>query len=79
MDGDIIRHIDEYHEFIGHVQIAGVPGRGEVGYKQEINYAAVMKALFRNGYQGYVGHEWIPTGDAMEGLREGVKICDVRV
>ena len=77
MDGDIIRHINEYNEYIGHVQIAGVPGRGEVGYRQEINYKAVMHALLKNGYEGYVGHEWIPTGDALAGLKEGVAICDV--
>lgn len=77
MDGDIISHIKQYFEFIGHVQIAGVPGRGEVGYKQEVNYAAVMKALLDAGYTGYVGHEWIPTGDPLKGLKEGIEICDV--
>lgn len=75
MDGDIISHINEYFEYIGHVQIAGVPGRGEIGKRQEINYKAVMKALLKNGYTGYVGHEWIPTGDAMTGLKEAVAIC----
>lgn len=77
MDGNIIHHIDKYYEYIGHVQIAGVPGRGEVGYNQEINYKAVMKALLANGYEGYVGHEWIPTEDALKGLKEAVDICKV--
>lgn len=77
MDGDIIRHINENQEYIGHVQIAGVPGRGEIGTNQEINYKAVMNALVKNGYKGYVGHEWIPTRDATEGLTEAVMICDV--
>lgn len=77
MDGNIISHINKYHEYIGHVQVAGVPGRGEIGMKQEINYKSVMKALLANGYDGYVGHEWIPTGDAMAGLKEAVEICDV--
>jgi len=77
MDGDIIRHINEHQEYIGHVQIAGVPGRGEIGYDQEINYKAVMNALLKNNYDGYVGHEWIPTKDAKKGLEEAVNICDV--
>ncbi|MGI9543967.1 MAG: TIM barrel protein [Cyclobacteriaceae bacterium] len=77
MDGDIISHIEKYIEYIGHVQVAGVPGRGEIGKQQELNYKAVMKSLVANGYQGYVGHEWIPTGDAMTGLKEAVAICDV--
>ena len=77
MDGNIISNLDKYFEFIGHVQIAGVPGRGEIGLDQEINYHAVMKKLVELGYDGYIGHEWIPTRNAMDGLREAVEICDV--
>lgn len=77
MDGDIVSHIDQYQEYIGHVQVAGVPGRGEIGDRQEINYARVMKAFLDIGYQGYVGHEWIPTGDPITGLQEAVSICDI--
>ncbi|MEM6628686.1 MAG: TIM barrel protein [Bacteroidota bacterium] len=77
MDGDIIRHIQEYGEYIGHVQVAGVPGRGEIGLTQEIYYPAVMQALVDIGYTGYVGHEWIPTGDPKVGLKEAFSICDI--
>lgn len=77
MDGNIISNIQKYKDYIGHVQIAGVPGRGEIGQQQEINYSTVMKAFLANGYDAYVGHEWIPTGDPMTGLREAVSICDV--
>lgn len=77
MDGDLIRRIEEHHEAIGHVQIAGNPGRGEIGEDQEINYRGVMKALLKVGYEGYVGHEWIPKGDAVKGLKEAIGICDV--
>ena len=77
MDGDIIRHIQQYGEFIGHVQVAGVPGRGEIGKQQEIYYPAVMQALVDVGYTGYVGHEWIPTGDPLTGLKEAIEICNI--
>ena len=77
MDGNIIANIQKYKDYIGHVQIAGVPGRGEIGANQEVNYSTVMKAFLANGYDGYVGHEWIPTSDPMTGLREAVSICDV--
>lgn len=77
MDGNLIDHIKQYISYIGHVQVAGVPGRGEIGTQQEVNYRAVMKTLLEEGYQGYVGHEWIPTADAMTGLKEAVEICDV--
>jgi hydroxypyruvate isomerase len=77
MNGDVIRRIHQYGPWIGHVHTAGVPGRGELNDCQEINYPAVMRALLDAGYQGYVGQEFIPTRDPMEGLAEAVAWCDV--
>ncbi len=77
MDGDIIRHIRQYGEFLGHVHVAGNPGRGELDDNQEINFPPIMRALLEVGYTGYVGHEYIPTRDAMQGLRQAVALCDV--
>ena len=42
MDGDVIKRIRQYHEFIGHVHTAGNPGRGELDQSQEINFPAIM-------------------------------------
>ena len=36
-----------------------------------------MKALLEIGYKGYVGQEFIPTRDPLEGLRQAVALCDV--
>jgi len=77
MDGDLIRRIRTLGDSIAHVQVAGNPGRGPLGADQEINYAAVMKAFAETGYQGYIGHEWIATGDARAQLVEAVSICRV--
>lgn len=77
MDGDVIRRIREHHDLIAHVHTAGNPGRGELNEDQEINYSAVMQALLDNGYDGYVGQEFIPTGDPLEGLIQAVRWCDV--
>ena len=77
MDGDVISRIRQWKDYIGHVHTAGVPGRGELDDKQEINYKPIMEALVEVGYQGYVGQEFIPTRDPLEGLREAVRVCDV--
>jgi len=77
MHGDLIRRIEQNKELIGHIHTAGVPGRGELDEKQEINYPAVMKKLIDIGYTGYVGQEFIPTRDPLAGLKEAVAICDV--
>lgn len=76
-DGDIIRRIRQHHPYIGHVHTAGNPGRAELDNKQEINFPPIMETLIEVGCKGYVGHEFIPTRDALEGLREAVALCDV--
>jgi hydroxypyruvate isomerase len=77
MDGDLISRIRQYREHIGHVHVAGCPGRGEIDSTQEINYPAVMRALAEVGYEGYVGHEFVPTGDPFQSLKQAVEICSV--
>ena len=77
MDGDVIRRIRQYKDYIGHVHTAGNPGRGELDQDQEINYPAVMKALVDIGYSGFVGQEFIPTRAPYHGLKEAFQQCDV--
>jgi len=78
MNGDVISRIREYGtDLIGHIHTAGVPNRAELDGEQEIFYPPIMKALLEIGYEGYVGQEFIPTRNPMEGLREAVELCDV--
>jgi len=77
MDGDVIRRIRSLKDHIGHVHTAGNPGRGELDDTQEINYPPIMRALLEIGYTGYVGQEFIPTGDPLQGLTQAVALCDV--
>ena len=77
MHGDVIRRIEQTRDVIGHVHTAGNPGRGELDESQEISYPAVMRKLLDVGYAGYVGQEFIPTRDALAGLTQAVRLCDV--
>ncbi len=77
MDGDIIQRIRQYKDLIGHYHTAGNPGRKELDDSQEINYKAIMEEIVRTGYKGFVGQEFIPTRDPLQGLREAVRLCDV--
>lgn len=78
MNGDIIRRIRQYKEYIGHYHVAGAPGRGELDENQEINFPAVMRAILATGYQGLVSQEFIPTWpDKLAALRHAVRLCDV--
>jgi hydroxypyruvate isomerase len=77
MDGDVIARIRQHKQYIGHVHTAGVPGRGELDDRQEVNYPAVMRALADEGFGDYVGQEFIPTRDPLEGLRQALEVCTV--
>jgi len=77
MDGDIISRIRQYKDYIGHYHTAGNPGRKELDASQEINYRPIMEEIVKTGYRGFVGQEFIPTRDPLEGLMEAVALCDV--
>ncbi len=79
MNGDILRRLRQYGDILGHIHIAGVPGRHEPDATQEINYSAVMRTLAEIGYQGYVGLEFLPTRDPLESLTQAVELCDIQI
>ena len=79
-EGDVIRTISEHHKYIGHYHTAGVPGRNEIDSSQELYYPAIMKAIVKTGFKGYVAQEFIPKNKDRKGLsslEEAVKICDI--
>jgi hydroxypyruvate isomerase len=59
MEGNLIQNIQENHRFYGHYHVAGVPGRNEPWNDQEINYPAVMEAIDKVGFDGYVALEYV--------------------
>ena len=77
MEGDVIRTIQDNHQYINHYHTGGVPGRNEIDDSQELYYPAIMKAILATGYKGYLGQEFIPKRDPLVSLKEGVIICDV--
>jgi hydroxypyruvate isomerase len=77
MEGDVIRTIREYKDYIAHYHTGGVPGRHEIDGTQELNYPAVIKAILDTGYTGYLGQEFIPAREPVASLAQGFRICDV--
>ena len=77
MEGDIIRFIKNYHQWIGHYHTGGNPGRHEIDDTQELNYAAIARAIAETGYTGFMAHEFVPTRDPLTSLRQAVKLCDI--
>jgi hydroxypyruvate isomerase len=77
MEGDLIATIRENLKWIGHFHTGGVPGRHELDGTQEVQWDGVMRAIADAGFKGYVAHEFVPVGDALESLRKAVELCDV--
>ncbi|MBI3652288.1 MAG: TIM barrel protein [Acidobacteria bacterium] len=77
MEGDVIRTIRQNQDYIGHFHTGGVPGRNELDGTQELNWAAVCKAIVDLGYKGYLAHEFVPKRDPLTSLREAIALCDV--
>lgn len=80
-EGDVIRTIQDNHQYFGHYHTAGVPGRHEINETQELYYPAIMKVIADTGYKGYVAQEFMPTGKTTEeklaALRDAVRRCDI--
>jgi len=77
MEGDVTRTIIEHIDFIAHIHIAGVPGRSNINNTQEVNYPSIIRTLKTVGYQGFIGQEFIPTGDPISALSEAYQICNL--
>ena len=71
IQGDLIHHLRQHIAQIGHVQIAGVPGRNEpdVG---EVNYRAIFHELDRLRYAGWIGCEYRPANPGPGGTSAGL-------
>ncbi|MGQ8367058.1 hydroxypyruvate isomerase family protein [Glaciecola sp. 1036] len=80
-EGDIIRTIQDNHQYFGHYHTAGVPGRNEIDDTQELYYPAIAKAIYKTGFKGYLAQEFVPTPETNEGkvasLKQAIEICDI--
>lgn len=77
-EGDIIQNINDFHPYIAHYHTGGVPGRNEIDDTQELYYPAIMKAIVKTGFKGYVAQEFIPKQkDKLASLKKAIEICDV--
>ena len=77
VEGDLTTKIRRYLPHVGHVQIAGVPGRNEpdVG---EVNYEYLFRLLDELKYDGWIGCEYRPAGNTAAGLGWLYKLIDRR-
>jgi hydroxypyruvate isomerase len=68
MEGDLLDHINNNLDVIGHFHSAGVPGRHEL-YGNEINYQYLVSEIRKLDYKGLFTFEYAPTMPSEESLR----------
>ena len=66
--GAIADFLDAHLDLIGHIQIAGVPGRHEPDSLGELNWPYLFDLLDAHGFDGWVGAEYNPRGGTREGF-----------
>lgn len=67
--GDITHTIEDLKSYVGHVQVAQAPNRGEPDSQGEINYKYVFDVLKQIGYEDWIGLEYSPVADTLAGLK----------
>jgi hydroxypyruvate isomerase len=84
MDGNVVNHIRDNWQWIGHFHTGGnppVPGggaRNELDNTQELYWPFVMKTIADLGFTDYVAHEYRPAPgmDPIASLEKCIRICD---
>jgi hydroxypyruvate isomerase len=77
VEGDLSDKIRRYLPHVGHIQVAGVPGRHEPDIG-EINYAWIFRLLDELRYDGFVGCEYRPQDSTAAGLTWLYRLLDRR-
>jgi len=67
MEGNLIETLRANIGAIGHIHVGDVPGRHEPG-TGEIGWEFVFGHIDELGYSGWIGCEYAPLGDTVEGL-----------
>jgi hydroxypyruvate isomerase len=66
--GAVAGNLRRYFAIIGHIQVAGVPGRNEPDALQELNVPYLFNVIDELGYEGWVGCEYRPRSGTEAGL-----------
>jgi hydroxypyruvate isomerase len=75
MEGELAATLQRFLPQIGHIQLADNPGRNEPG-TGEINYAFLFRHLDTLGWKGWVGCEYKPRSNTVDGLAWMTRLAD---
>ena len=64
---DVVEDFVKYARYLGHIQIAGMPGQNEPN-SGVVVYTPIFKTLIDLNNDGWMGCEYIPLGKTLDGL-----------
>lgn len=77
MEGDVITTLRANKEQIAHYHTAGVPGRRDLDDDQELFYPAIVRAIADTGFDGFIGHEFVPKGATIAAMEAAFRACSL--
>jgi hydroxypyruvate isomerase len=75
MGGNVVDSIRRHIDILGHLHLAGVPGRAEPD-ECELDYGFIMKKADELGYRGWCGLEYFPRLPFEESLRRQLALAE---
>jgi hydroxypyruvate isomerase len=66
--GAVAENLRKHFGIIGHIQVAGVPGRHEPDAHQELNVSYLFGLIDELGFDGWIGCEYRPRKETQAGL-----------
>ena len=73
MGGNVVASIEEHCDIIGHIHVAGVPGRAEPD-ECELYYPYIFSRAVEAGYEGWFGLEYFPNVDSETSLKRQLNL-----
>lgn len=70
MEGNLAPNLRRHLDIVGHLQFSSLPGRHEPQFG-EVNMPYLFETADALGYGGWIGCEYAPRGDTLEGLSWG--------
>ncbi|CAK9302612.1 unnamed protein product [Gordionus sp. m RMFG-2023] len=69
LHGNITENLNMFFPYVGHIQISQVPDRHEPDSDGELDYHYIFNLLQSLEYSGFIGLEYKPKGDTIDGLK----------
>jgi hydroxypyruvate isomerase len=76
MRQDVIADVATHAADIAHIHVAGAPRRDCPADSSEIDYAGIVSAAIRGGFDGVWGHEFLPGKDAFADLERSIRLLE---